>query len=356
LVLVLILLKITSPALASEPHLLFSLPNGPRGAAIGECYVALPQWSETAASNPATLGFQGGVGMTYLHSPWLTTLESSADAGRIYRWGLMYAEIPTVGTFAVTYGRLDWRQEGYISRFDPSKVAYTMSNDSALALSLGMKVSEHFAAGIALKRVLRQLPPEFTTEITYGLDAKAIAADFGVSSVFESRRAGVTFSMGSSISNVGTLLKYSREELFDDLPQHWSYGASMSVERERMLNGRSLSGITITGAVEGRVTMKGRDNTSFGGGVEIMFMETVGLSAGYRNGPRLEGVDRQGLSYGVTLVLKSEIIPIPWEGLTASFSASSVPYEASVALEEDLRQTESISRYPIYGGALSIVF
>jgi hypothetical protein len=268
----------------------------------------------------------------------------------------MYAEIPTVGTFAVTYGRLDWRQEGYISRFDPSKVAYTMSNDSALAFSLGTKVSERFSVGIALKRVLRQLPPEFTTEVTYGLDAKAIAADFGVSSVFESEAAGLTLSLGSTISNLGTVLKYSREEMFDDLPQYWSYGASITIDRERELNGRSVSGLSVTGAVEGRLNLEGESNRSIGGGMEIMYMQTLALSAGYRSGTSPQGIDRQGLSYGMTLALDSRILPLPWEDVRASFSVASVPYKAEVVLEEDLRMTESITRYPIYGGALSVVF
>ena len=356
LVPILIILLSSISTSASEPHLLFSLPNGPRGAAIGECYVGLPYWPESAARNPATLGFLGGVGFTYLYSPWLTTLNSPADAGRIYRWGLMHAEIPMVGTFAVTYGRLDWRQEGYISRFDPSKVAYTMSNDSALSFSLGTKVSERFAVGIALKRVLRQLPPEFTTEVTYGLDAKAVAADIGVSSLFEHERSGLTFSIGTSISNIGTVLKYSREDLFDDLPQHWSCGASVCLDRKRMWNGRSVSGLKITGALEGRLTVEGEEASSFGGGVEMLFMQTLGLGIGYRRGLGLEDVDRQGLSYGMTITLDTGIIPGPWRAVNASFSVASVPYKADIVLEEDARRTESITRYPIYGGGLFVLF
>lgn len=178
---------------------------GSAGSAMGDACVSVAKDLSALYWNPAGLAFMEQNEAQFLRQPWIADITSSF-AGV----GLVLADIGTLsfGFYHVDFGEQEvttvGQQEGTGEMFN--------ANDFALALSYSRQITHWFAFGATAKYVTSQI---------WHSSASAMALDLGVMintqffSMTGERENGM--SIGMSISNYGTRMKYNGIDLLNPI-------------------------------------------------------------------------------------------------------------------------------------------
>ncbi|KAA3616742.1 MAG: hypothetical protein DWQ05_12085 [Calditrichaeota bacterium] len=178
---------------------------GGAGNAMGEAYVSAARDLSAIYWNPAGLAFMEQNEAQFFYQPWIADINISF-AGV----GIVLPNIGTLslGVFSADYGTMDvttvFQQEGTGDSFS--------SSDIAASLSFSRRLADWFAFGATAKYVSSNI---------WHSTARAFALDLGVLidtqflSVTGSKADGM--SIGMSISNYGTRLKYDGIDLYNPI-------------------------------------------------------------------------------------------------------------------------------------------
>ncbi len=207
----LLVLSFCSPSFAQKSRVGTATANfleigmGSAGCAMGDAYVSLATDLSAIYWNPAGLGYMEKSEAQFTIQPWVVDINTSfAGVGLV---------LPSVGTLAlgitqIGYGDMDVTnmamQEGTGEKFS--------ANDIAASFSYSRRLAQWFSFGASFKYVNSKI---------WHLNANAMAVDLGVLlnthffSPTGERADGM--SIGMSISNYGTKMKYDGMDLLNPI-------------------------------------------------------------------------------------------------------------------------------------------
>jgi opacity protein-like surface antigen len=178
---------------------------GSAGSAMGDAYVSMAKDLSALYWNPAGLAFMEQNEAQFLRQPWIAGITSS-----FVGVGMVLPDVGTLsaGLFLMDYGEGEvttvLQQEGTGEKFT--------AGDFALALSYSRRLTHWFAFGASGKYISSKI---------WHSSATAMAVDLGVMintdffSMTGERENGM--SIGMSISNYGTKMKYSGLDLVNPI-------------------------------------------------------------------------------------------------------------------------------------------
>lgn len=191
---------------------------GARPAAIGEAYTSIANDASAVYWNAAGLASVKTREFVLAHNVWFQDIQHSYAAFAL-PVGSSLSRTPSNACIgiAATYlnaGAMDSRDaSGAITgnSFTASDSAFSMAYARNLAGAIGYPLS----AGFAVKFVKQEIAQ---------YSASAVAFDFGA--MYPFRAAGVPFTFGAAVQNIGTPLKFIREEY--PLPLTYKTGLSFA--------------------------------------------------------------------------------------------------------------------------------
>lgn len=178
---------------------------GSAGSAMGDAYVSVAKDLSAQYWNPAGLAFMEQNEAQFLRQPWIADIASTfAGVGLV---------LPDVGTLALGFYHIDFGQQEVTTILQQEGTGEMFTaNDFALALSYSRRLTTWFAFGASAKYVSSQI---------WHTNANAMGIDLGVMintdffSMTGERENGM--SIGMSISNYGTKMKYSGTDLVNPI-------------------------------------------------------------------------------------------------------------------------------------------
>ncbi|MFN0117896.1 MAG: PorV/PorQ family protein [Elusimicrobiota bacterium] len=241
------------------------LGAGAKAAALGEAAVSVTDDVTAAYWNPA--------GLSKVESTELALMQNSYLVDTNYQYAGL--ALPTRNyTFAFSFYRMDY---GSIDSYNASNVKQGSFNAGSMAgsISLAKKLSDSASMGMSLKYISESIENESGT---------AFAADFG--GIMKVSR----FSIGASIQNLGSSIKFVKES--EDLPLTIRLGASTQFFNEKLTGAFDIS--------------KARDNeATFHTGLDYKLLSIVSLRAGYQvtpgNSLNIDGITNISGGMGISL-------------------------------------------------------
>lgn len=201
---------------------------GSAGNAMGEAYVSVARDLSSIYWNPSGLAYMESNEVQFMYRPWIADINITFVGGAIF--------LPRIGTLALSITSMDFgstekttldMQEGTGEMFS--------ATDYAVSFSYARKLAQWFAFGATGK---------FISSRISRLSANAIAMDLGVMvnthffSPDGNRVNGLT--IGMSISNYGTRMRYDGMELLRPIDISEDYGNYKDVEGQFKLQSWDL--------------------------------------------------------------------------------------------------------------------
>jgi len=178
---------------------------GSAGLAMGDAYVSVVNDLSALYWNPAGLAYMTQNQAQFVHQPWIADVNTS-----FVGVGLVLSNIGTVGIGFIHTGYGE--EEVTTVRQQEGTGELYSADDFALSLSYSRKLANWFAFGASAKYISSQI---------WHMQASAVAMDLGVlfNTPFFSwtgeRENGL--SVGMSISNYGTRMKYDGIDLLNPI-------------------------------------------------------------------------------------------------------------------------------------------
>ncbi|MDZ7289744.1 MAG: PorV/PorQ family protein [candidate division KSB1 bacterium] len=178
---------------------------GSAGSAMGDAYVSLARDLSAQYWNPAGLSFMEQHEAQFLRQPWIADITSTfAGVG---------LALPEIGTLALGFYHVDFGEQEVTTVLQQEGTGEMFNaNDFAVALSYSRRLTHWFAFGATAKYISSQI---------WHCTATAMAVDLGVVintqffSMTGERENGM--SIGMSISNYGTRMKYNGIDLVNPI-------------------------------------------------------------------------------------------------------------------------------------------
>jgi hypothetical protein len=174
---------------------------GGAGNAMGEAYVSVARDLSSIYWNPAGLGYLANSEVLFMYQPWIADININFAGAAVV--------LPQIGTLGLSITSMDFgRTEVTTMEMQDGTGETYSASDLAVGLSFSRKLVEWFAFGATAKWVSSNI---------WHLNANALALDLGVMintrffSFTGEREHGM--SVGMSISNYGTKLKYDGIDL-----------------------------------------------------------------------------------------------------------------------------------------------
>lgn len=195
-----------------------------RSAGMGDAGVAVLPDGNAMAINPSKLAFlDQSYGFAVSYSPWLKSLVP--DVSLSYLSGFYKPDVKTTIGGSLRYFNL-----GEIQLTGTNQQDLGIYNPSELAVDLtyARQMSESFSLGTSLRYIYSNLTPGQTSSGTQTTAGTAIAVDvsayFKKPTIFLGTDAIV--SAGINLSNIGTKLSYSENDMSYFLPTNLKIGAA----------------------------------------------------------------------------------------------------------------------------------
>lgn len=241
-----------------------NIPVFSRGAALSGAMVANADGVNALFYNPAGVARDGSGELSFSHTELMQDL-------RLDNFSMA---IPLRNGSGIGFG-LTYLGYGSIAGYDVAGAATGDLSAYSFMLNVGYshKLSENFAAGVAVKPVFEKLDDLEASTITFDL---GLMAEFG------------QFSVGAQYANLGGRLKYVEEEI--SLPATMRLGVSY-----RTFGSSSV--ISVAGNKE-----QG-EGISFGGGFEYAYNSVLTFRAGYGGSLEENSTSADGIALGVGLML-----------------------------------------------------
>jgi hypothetical protein len=233
---ILVVMILGSSVWAQEPYRkgttaanFLEIGYGSMGCAMGDAVVASVNDLSSIYWNPAGLAMMRQSGLHFTMQPWIADIHTTmATAGIV---------LPGLGTIAVGMCQMDFGKEE-VTTMDMQEGTgehYTAS-DYSLSVSYARKLAQWFAFGGSVKYISSQI---------WHTNASAFALDLGaiVSTSFFSPTGNSSdgLSIGMSISNYGTRLKYDGLDLVLPIdPTPYTAGEYDNVEGQYRMQGWEL--------------------------------------------------------------------------------------------------------------------
>ena len=199
-----------------------------RGGAMGDAGIATSADASSLHYNAAKLAFaeeEVGLGVTY--TPWLRNLGLN-DVYLAYLSGYKQIdELQTVG-FSLRFFSLGDINFTDING-DPAGTGSPREMEFAVAYS--RKLGDNFSAGLTGKYIYSNLASGQTVNGIEIVSANAFAADISLQYIKENNLVanGGKFSMGLTLSNIGSKVTYTGNTIKDFLPGNFGLGAAMEL-------------------------------------------------------------------------------------------------------------------------------
>lgn len=240
---------------------------GARASGMGEAYAAVAQDASSVFFNPGAIPAVLGTQITLAHNEYFQSLRfEQAAITHETDWG----------TFGFMFTGLYMDDMDRYEDF-PSAVPLGQfgAYDVAFAVAYGRYIIPNVALGISLKPIYQRIDE---------LSATGFAVDAGIYHV--SQIPGVT--LGASVSNLGTPMKFEAEEYA--LPRYARIGGAY--EREvAMLDGRIMATVD--------ALFPNDDDVRTHIGAEYSYRRMVAIRGGYK-----AGYTSQGATFGLGVVYR----------------------------------------------------
>jgi hypothetical protein len=201
---------------------------GSAGCAMGEAYVGVARDLSSAYWNPAGLSYMTQNEVQFAYQPWIAGINLTSAGAAIV--------LPRYGTFALSYTGLNYgKTEVTTMEMEEGTGELYSAMDMAVGLSYARKLAQWFGFGASIK---------YITSGIWHMRASAAAVDLGlmVNTVFFSpdgtRDNGL--SIGMSISNYGTRMKYDGMDLLQPIDISPDQGNYKDVEGQFRLQSWEL--------------------------------------------------------------------------------------------------------------------
>jgi len=178
---------------------------GSAGCAMGEAYVSVTRDLASVYWNPAGLSYMSMNEVQFVYQPWIAGINLSYGGAAIV--------LPRYGTFAVSYTGMNFgRIEVTTLDMQEGTGESYSAMDMTIGISYARKLAEWFGFGSSIKYIRSGI---------WHMSASAAALDLGVmvNTAFFSpdgnRKNGL--SIGMSISNYGTRMKYDGMDLLQPI-------------------------------------------------------------------------------------------------------------------------------------------
>ncbi|MBN1781668.1 PorV/PorQ family protein [bacterium] len=178
---------------------------GSAGCAMGDAYVSVTRDLASAYWNPAGLSYMTMNEVQFAYQPWIAGINLSFAGAAVH--------LQQAGTFALSFTGMNFGRTDVttLEMQEGTGESYS-AMDMALSLSYAQKLAEWFGFGTSVKMIKSSI---------WHMSASAAAVDLGViiNTPFFSpdgnRENGI--SLGMSISNYGSRLKYSGIDLLQPI-------------------------------------------------------------------------------------------------------------------------------------------
>jgi opacity protein-like surface antigen len=263
-ILILLISVIASHAQSSTSAILLLQPQGARGIALGESFVAVSAGMSSIYWNPAgLLAERQSLQLSYSHRPELFRDFLNYEYGVIgYQFGQRLA-------LAATFNYTDVGR----TTFD-----FLDTYAYAAGVTISTRVWRDLSGGLTLKRISHHIEPR---------TAHAYAADFGIlyslNEVPHPTATNGVLRLGASFSNLGEKIEFF-EGQGESLPQFLRIGFAYDLSSERTWQNTALSnlGLLISFEYQNLLNEQEEENIwEWGGGVELRFLEIVAFRLGY---------------------------------------------------------------------------
>jgi hypothetical protein len=209
---------------------------GSAGCAMGEAYVSVARDISSAYWNPAGLSYMAMNELQFAYQPWVAGINLTYAGAAIV--------LPNYGTFALSFTDLNYGRTSVttLEMQEGTGESYS-AMDIAASLSYARKLAQWFGFGASVK---------YVTSGIWHMRASAAAVDLGlmVNTGFFSpdgtRDNGL--SIGMSIANYGTRMKYDGMDLLQPIDTSTDNGNYQDVEGQFRLQSWELPLIFRVGA------------------------------------------------------------------------------------------------------------
>ncbi len=215
----------TEPATITTAVPFLRVAPDSRGAAMGDAGVASSADVHSIYWNPAKLVFApGGKGVSLSYSPWLSKMAANMWLSQLTGFFTLPDGKQAIGASLVYFsqGTINLKDQSGLSSgsFQPREMAFTTTYSRKLSEKLSMAAS------------LRYVHSSLFGTIETGLNGKtgyAVAGDVGVFFQTDSEAyqlKPVNFSLGATISNLGTKINYGGDKYY--LPTNLRLGGGVT--------------------------------------------------------------------------------------------------------------------------------
>ncbi len=195
-----------------------------RASGMGEANVAIADNAMAMYWNPAGLGYQKGLDVSFTHSDWLPAF----NADLFYDNLTAKYHAPGYGTFAlgITYlnlGESEFRGE------NNEDLGTFKSYEFAVALSYGVRVHPFIALGTSIRYINSSLTPSNVQVGEEQGSGQGSSISFDLAAMFRPIFKGYLadrFSFGINLSNIGPKMTYIDEAQADPLPTNLRFGTA----------------------------------------------------------------------------------------------------------------------------------
>lgn len=278
------------------PFLLIS-PDS-RSGALGDAGVSTSPDVNSIHWNPAKSAFiEGNAGFSMSYSPWLRNLVG--DISLAYLSGYYRVDRNSVLSSSLRYFSLG---DITFTDINGNVIGNFKPNEFAFDVAYGLKLSEQFSFGMALRYINSNLTNGVTVNGSDTRAGRSVAAD--VSAYYVSNRLTISdydaiFRAGVNISNVGAKMSYTDNDENDFLPTNLRLGSSLTLDFDKynsmtfIFEANKLlvptpptyltdtTGTIVTDAAGNPVIVSGKDpNVSVASGIFGSFSDAPGVVEG----------------------------------------------------------------------------
>lgn len=198
-----------------------------RHGALGDAGVAISDNSNAMHWNPAGLAFaKKDFGVSLSYTPWLRTLIPDISLSYLSAYKKLPNDGGTIGGSLrfFSLGKIEFTDDNGISQGE-----FT-ANEFALDAGYAQKVTENFAAAIALRFIYSNLASNATAGGQAIKPGTSFAGDIGLrySKDVDAGATGMNISWGINISNIGSKISYTNETVKDFLPTNLRAGWALT--------------------------------------------------------------------------------------------------------------------------------
>ncbi len=203
-----------------------------RSGALGDAGVSTSPDANSIHWNPAKLAFlEGSSGVSLSYSPWLRNLVG--DISLSYLSG--YYQVNRLSTFGAS---LRYFSLGDITFTDDAgnTIGNFTPNEFAFDVAYGMKLSDQFSFGMALRYINSNLTNGINVNGTDTRPGRSVAADISAYYVNDNLEIGdydAIFRAGVNISNIGAKMSYTDNDENDFIPTNLRLGPSLTLDFDK---------------------------------------------------------------------------------------------------------------------------